>query len=53
LPKWVRHVERDARCRAGLISQKADRVMALEPENRAPRRAIEILRISPSPRMQR
>jgi len=53
LPKWVRQVERDARRRAGLTSQKAERLMALEQENRDPRRAIEILRISPSLRMQR
>ena len=44
LRKWVRQVERDAGRRPGLISQKAERLKALERENRELRRANEILR---------
>ena len=44
LRKWVRQVERDAGRRPGLTSQKAERLKALERENRELRRANEILR---------
>ena len=44
LRKWVRRVERDAGRRPGLTSQEAERLKALERENRELRRANEILR---------
>ncbi len=44
LRKWVRQGERDAGGRPGLTSQEAERVRALERENRELRRANEILR---------
>ena len=44
LRKWVRRVERDAGRRPGLNSQEAERLKALERENRELRRANEILR---------
>ena len=42
--KWVRRVERDAGRRPGLTSQEAERLKALERENRELQRANEILR---------
>ena len=44
LRKWVRRVERDAGRRPGLTSQEAERLKALERENRELQRANEILR---------
>lgn len=44
LRKWVRRVERDAGRRPGLTSQEAERLKALERENRELRRAKKILR---------
>ena len=44
LRRWVRRGERDAGRRPGLTSQDAERLKALERENRELRRANEILR---------
>jgi len=44
LRRWVRRVERDAGRRPGLTSQEAERLKALERENRELQRANEILR---------
>jgi len=44
LRKWVRRVERDAGRQPGLTSQEAERLKALERENRELQRANEILR---------
>ncbi len=44
LRKWVRRVERNAGRGPGLTSQEAERLKALERENRELRRASEILR---------
>jgi transposase len=41
---WVRQAERDAGKRDGLTSTERERVKELERENRAPKRANEILR---------
>src|SRR5262245_55730822 len=44
LRKWVRRIERDAGRRPGLSSPEAERLKALERENRELRRVNEILR---------
>jgi transposase-like protein len=44
LRKWLRQTERDAGQRPGLTTEEAQRLKALERENRELRRANEILR---------
>lgn len=44
LRKWLRQTERDAGQRPGLTAEEAQRLKALERENRELRRANEILR---------
>ena len=44
LRKWVRQAERDGGQRPGLTSAEAERIRALERENRELRQANEILR---------
>ena len=43
LRKWVRQAERDPGLHARLTGSARDRLKALEPENREPKRANEIL----------
>jgi transposase-like protein len=44
LRRWVRQKERDSGVREGLTTAEADRIKALERENRELRQANEILR---------